>query len=704
MITGALVFYFIYFLCAKLKKHKFLQTNAVWLASVTAGLFLLHPVQSQTVSYAIQARLEGLATCFSLITLLFFVLAAQTKNEWAKIALYTATFLFGSLSCGTKEIVIALPVLALITDWFFIAEGEWSSFKKRLLFHLAFTGVVFGTLLFYMRPAFFMKIFGLKYSIVNNRGNILTKSANDTIYPLSFLISEFKVLLHYLFVFLWPINMSVEYDWKLSPSFFAPDTFFSFLALMTIFGIAIHLFRKDKASPITFGLIWFFAVSAPRSTIIPSAELVCDYKTYMASPGWLFIIAMGIVYAVRWIVKQWDVKFISELTFPKVFPIFLLAFSMLGITTMQRNEVWRSTIAFWEDIIYKAPTKARARNNLGVALSEHERYEEAIPHYLEAIRLDRFYSDPWSNMAVAYSVRGNDDKAIAALQEATRLFPDYPEAYNNLGSLLMKKKEYEKSELCLTKAIALRPYYGKAWFNYGRLCFEQERMEEAWQHFKNATIGDLDVSEAFNILGQVSLKLEKYEEAAQAFDDALKRMGGNEVTAQIVFNRANAYFLLGKLDVACESYAQLSQAYPNVPKFSYNLAESLYSLGKFTESRQAYKQVLEHTKEFPVCHVRIAQSYEQEKDMSGGISYLTEVLAQELPDGGEEMLSKELKRLEVQAKINAPGGSIHLKDLQDLLGGDDKSNGGGKGMVTANRGARTVDVKELTLTGQAEAG
>ncbi|MCF7899645.1 hypothetical protein K9L05_03290, partial [Candidatus Babeliales bacterium] len=80
ILSGLILFFLILDLCKFLKKDNFLYKNSLLVAFSTAALFLLHPVQTQTVSYVIQARLEGLASLFILTTILFFVKAFKTQN------------------------------------------------------------------------------------------------------------------------------------------------------------------------------------------------------------------------------------------------------------------------------------------------------------------------------------------------------------------------------------------------------------------------------------------------------------------------------------------------------------------------------------------------------------------------------------------------------------------------------------------------
>lgn len=667
IVTGLLVFLLIKTLCQKTKKEGFLESRALWIASTAMTLFLLHPVQTQTVSYVIQARLEGLATLFILVVINLFLAASSVDSILGKGLLYSLMTFVGFISCGTKEIVIVAPFLLLAVDWFFVSGMQWNSFKKRLLIHAIFSLVILTSLLYYLKPQFFFDVLGLKFTTPNNRGNILTDNAMDTIRPFHYLISEFKVILHYLWIFVWPFGISVEYDWKLVSSFFSPDAFLPLLILLSTFAGIIYLAKEKKYPAVAFGLVWFFIAIAPRSTLIPSPELVCDYKTYLASIGWLFILSIGLVVLFE---KLTELQFIPKnIRDNKIaiqfFFVTLCAFP-LGWSSMSRNEVWSSAVMFWQDIVIKAPLKARGHNNLGVALSEEGRFDESIPYYLQAIKLDNFYSDPWSNLAVAYSVKNEDDRAIGALHEALRIFPNYPEAYNNLGTLHIKKKEYDQAERMLRQAISLRSYYGKAWFNLGRMYLEQEKPEEAWTYFKNATQGDLDNAEGFHILGQISMQLKKFPEAVQAFEESMQRGAQGP---QVLFSLANAHFMDQKYEPAAAIYKELMAIAPQDPRFAYNLAESNFALKKFNEAIPLFQAVATAGPDFAHAYVRISHAYENMKEFEKAKNFLVSIESCYDNEQFKKMITDEVQRLTMQERLTTGSGTLTLtgEEFKKLL-------------------------------------
>ncbi len=221
--NGLLIFFVLLVALSHIKKENFFKQNAFAVSLTTALLFLLHPVQTQTVSYVIQGQLEGLAMLFTLALSLCFLHMTYATKILKKVLLTQLFFALGILACGTKEIVIVTPVLIGLVDWFFVAQGEWSNFKKRIWIHASFFTMIIGMYLYLLKPKFFMDLFGFKMAVKNHIVDIITTHREELITPLKFYISQIKVILHYLWMLVWPFDISVEYDSKLCRSFFAMD-------------------------------------------------------------------------------------------------------------------------------------------------------------------------------------------------------------------------------------------------------------------------------------------------------------------------------------------------------------------------------------------------------------------------------------------------------------------------------------------------
>jgi tetratricopeptide (TPR) repeat protein len=668
LFTGLLIFYLIQTLCRRLTNHHFFRDNATFIGFVTAALFLLHPVQTQTVSYVIQARIEGLASFFVILLVFCFVHASSAPQKFVRYLSLGFLFIFGLLAWGTKEIVIITPLLFLLVDWFFIAQMNWDDLKKRLWLHVLFDVYFIGLALHYLTTKFAVDVVTLKSASGNNRGNILTQHAYDVITPYQFFISEFKVMVHYLWMFIWPFGTSVEYDWRLSPGFFSPDAFFPFTILVVIYGWALYAMVKKIYPAVVFGLLWFLVCVAPRSSIIPSPELVCDYKTYLASLGWLFVLSLVVVYLVRLLV-DFVLTIIPEITKKLVpFNVHMVAFTIIllpvGISALFHNKIWESSVVFWQYNAEHAPMKARVHNNYGVALNEAGMIDESIKSYQRAIDLDKHYSDPLSNIAVAYCLKNEIDKAIDSLKSALHICPNYPEAYNNLGTLLIKKKQYDEAEHMLSVAVELRPYYGKAYYNLGRLYLEKNQQETAWNYFKKAVESDLDNPDGFFTFAQMSMRLKKYPEAASAFEQVIERGCSND---QVWFGLANAHYMLGNYDKAESIYVRLVRDNPLDGRYMYNLGETWFTQKEYAKASEIFKRGTSLPKPLPQTFFRVAACLEKMKKFNQAQAYLNDLLKINAPEEFKSTVKKEMMRIALQEKVSQGNGKIALTDLKNAI-------------------------------------
>jgi tetratricopeptide (TPR) repeat protein len=607
--TGVLIFFFVFLVLSRLKRESFFKTNSLLIAFVTALLFLLHPVQTQTVSYVIQGELEGLAMLFIMSISLCFVMRSFSQSRTVQYSLTVLLFVLLALSCGTKEIAIISPLLLLIVDWFFVSQGDWKFFKKQLPLHVVCTSIVLSLYIWFLNLKFFTDIIGFRLEAKNNIGNVITENSTDIITPLTFFISQFKVILHYLMIFLWPFNISVEYDWVMVRGFFAPDCIFPFLGLVIIGYLLIKELWRNSTTVIGFGMLWFFCCILPRSSIIPSPELIVDYKTYIASFGWLLVIACAIVYCVQKALwhRVESPKIVTYLRPMYAQALLLVVLAIpVGMTTISRNTVWRSGVEFWDSIIKNAPGKARAYNNYGVELSQtHQKFEEAVEYFKKAIAMDSKYPDPCNNLAVAYSALGKVDMAIAALKESIKINPSYPEAYNNLASFHIQKKEYETAENLLMMAIKLRPYYGKAYFNLGRVYLVQQKQEEAWICFRDAcTKADMDNDLGFSTFANLSMALKKYDEAIIGYK---KTLDYNPNFPEAMQNLGDAYSLAKRYAEAIPIYESLVSKPPVAPQVIFNLGEAYCALNNPERGLTCFKKIEHLSAMQPLIPLRVAE-------------------------------------------------------------------------------------------------
>ena len=114
--------------------------------------------------------------------------------------------------------------------------------------------------------------------------------------------------------------------------------------------------------------------------MLPRLDVANDRQLYLASIGVFYAVGIGVQQAMR---RAHRPRLAGALAG--------LALLGLGIATVQRNEIYGSAVAFWEDAAMKSPRKPRVANNLGYAYQQAGRYAEAKLAYRQAIGLDPAY-------------------------------------------------------------------------------------------------------------------------------------------------------------------------------------------------------------------------------------------------------------------------------------------------------------------------
>jgi len=594
IIIGIMVFIFVAKLLSGLKKNAFLQKHAYILAILVSGLFLLHPAQTQTVTYITQMRLEGLVVFFVFAVLISFLFAARAPSSVLKYSLYGVSFILAAFATGTKEIIVTLPALVVLVDWFFIAEGDWNDFKTRLWAHGCLTFIVFWYLSRFGIAKTKNVVAAATTPVHNNRGNMITAQPTEFITTSFFFISQFKVILHYLGIFFWPVGLCFDYGYKLAHGFFEFDVIAPLFTLCSIIGGAIYLFIKNRANVISFAIAWFMCTIVPRASIFPGTELVCDYKTYIASFGILFLFGVGILHAALYICNVVARLHLLQFKVSHYIALCALFFLGLGFVSKVRNNAWSTEEAFWKDVIDKNPTDARAWNNYAVALNIKGDEPNAIKCFEKSIEVDNFYAEPHINLATLYQMHGIRDRAYAHYVRALEIGEAHPELFNNLGMFHLEEGVLEQAEHCFREAVNLRPYFSRAWKNLGDVYVRTNKLATAKDCYEHALHGDMVDDELVYAHGVICYNLERFDEAIPDFE---KIAGKNYRDS--AFYLGASYFTVHRYTEACTYLEIMYKQQPGNHSYAYNYALALLNVKRSAEALPLFKQCMVNSRENP---------------------------------------------------------------------------------------------------------
>jgi tetratricopeptide (TPR) repeat protein len=619
LATGILVYVLINMLCSRLKQVWF-KDHASLIALLTGALFLIHPVQTQTATYMTQMGTEGIAGFFTVLVGFFFVSTVFSKSFMGKAFWFAATLAIAYIGCGTKEIIVVLPGLLVLVDVLLIAQGDMLNFLRRLPLHLALAGVMFYGLGRVGMHVERVVREAPKVELPNNRGNIVTETFHETIKPNLYRWSQPKILFHYLSIFFWPVDLCFEYGTKIVKSPMAPDVLVPLLMWLVLAAILVWFFIRRTMLPLIFGISWFLAVMLPRA-IAPSQELICDYKTYIASVGIMFVLACSVIYAL-----ERGAQFIKAGLRQQILTGGLAAFlCMMMISTYIRNLVWSDEQTFWADVVAKVPGRSRAYNNLAIAYLVKNDVKQAICLFEEAIRIDKNYGEPHVNLAVIYERLGDRKKSAQHHQLALMSGEMHPQLFYNLGLFNKNGGNFELAERAFRQAIEIKSFYPQARFELAQILQKKQRYGEVI-HLCEETF-QLQAQSSYPFMELYATALfeindsKRAKEALMALDcrdpriafmlgcclldngqtaDSIKYFEiaytDNRHNVSIAYNFGKALMQIEKYDRALDVLGRCNNVTDQMPFVPYFKARCLQGLGRKVETKELLVNIIQTTK------------------------------------------------------------------------------------------------------------
>jgi len=533
LINAGLIWWLILLILSSpgLKNHQ-ISEHKKWIAFFAALLFVSHPLATQSVTYIVQ-RMAAMVAMFYFLSLTLYIKARVTENNSIlKYLLFGGAVISAILALLTKENAFTLPFIIVLIEIFFLSTNT-SKIRfnyKRVIFLLTAIAI--------MAVIFSISFTGsILKPIPASGGNNFPVTSTD------YLLTQFSVIITYIRLLILPMNQNLDYDYPLATSFFTLGTAFSFLIIVSLMGLAIYLFNKNRI--VSFGIFWFFITLVVESSFIPIADLIFEHRTYLPSFGFFLIVS-----SLSYLFLRKNHKSIL-LTL-----IIILVATYSGMT-FQRNKVWKDELTLWSDVISKSPNKARPYLNRGVAYWENNQRENALADYSKAVELNpKYFSHAYLNLGIADASFGNFEKAIISYTKTIEIDPSNLEAYSSRGIAYAGINENEKALLDFQTAIKLNPNYPKVYYNRGNIYMNKQQWESAINDFTKAVEIDPRYIDAYS-------------------------------------NRAIVYGNTGALEKAILDCSKVIELDPNYVKAYNNRAITYCSLKKWKEAIADYSIVIQ---------------------------------------------------------------------------------------------------------------
>jgi len=207
------------------------------IAFLAALLFVVHPVQTQAVTYVVQ-RLASLATLFYLLTLCLYIKGRLLQQAGAaqkySICLFSAAAVTAIVGMFTKETVFTLPFAILLYEFCF--------FRSMFIYNWKFLVLVFTFCL--LIPLIIFSTGSIDF----DKLRAMQEGPEGIVYisPLEYFLTQLRVLITYLRLVILPINQNLDYDYPLYHSFFDPHVFLSFFFHAGAIVLALYLFLTQS--------------------------------------------------------------------------------------------------------------------------------------------------------------------------------------------------------------------------------------------------------------------------------------------------------------------------------------------------------------------------------------------------------------------------------------------------------------------------
>jgi Tfp pilus assembly protein PilF len=384
-ITAVIVF----FLLRRLLQLAGVITNRQLMAVFGAGLFLLHPLQTESVAY-IAGRSEEVAGLFYFAAWLVFV-----KHFGSPTKLLTAIeiLLLAGVAVGGKESAISLPAILVLTDLYWNPARLTQQVRSRAKLYVP---IVLGGLIVAGR-------------ILKSLTGAGAAGFSIGVTPARYALTECRVILTYVRLFLLPVGQNGDWGLPFYRSLTDNAAWVFVLGMVAFVSLIVWSYRRARL--LSFGLAAFLVLLLPTSSIVPINDAIAERRVYVPIIG--LIIAS--IWASLWAIDHFRPR-LEILRDPgKLRIATALILVVAGVLSFERSKVWSSETLLWGDSVEKNPLNSKAHMGLGAAYVVHGQCADAVREFQTVERQAGTSEEITANLAAAYQCNRQPDLALNQL-------------------------------------------------------------------------------------------------------------------------------------------------------------------------------------------------------------------------------------------------------------------------------------------------
>jgi Tfp pilus assembly protein PilF len=486
------------------------MTRKEWRSALVALLFAVHPLHVESVAW-ISERKDTLSTLLGLLAILAWLGWTERRSPGRR----ALVVLLLALGLMAKPMLVTLPVVLLILDWWPLGRARTGAARP-----VATGRPGWGSLLWEKAPLALLAAASCVITLVAQRSGGAIAPLED--YGFGARVANAVVsYVRYIGRTLWPADLAVFYP---IPREGWPAWTVAGCAILLGAITALTIAVRRRRPYLLAGWLWYLITLVPVIGIVQVGDqAMADRYTYVPLTGLFIMVVWGGADLFMSVGRR--AEFLEEdgghagsrggsnggvkedgaargnemgAQYPKgvtpedpqrrpagLGPHGLGAIAagavVVALAACAHAQVWhwRDSVALYEHALAVTRENAVAHNNLGLALLDRDRLQEAAAHLREALRIDPRYSEIRSNLALALIRDRRYDEAIAESSEALKRWPDDDLAHARLGLALALSGRRDAAEPHLREALRLNAENIEARINLGALLADTGRGDEA---------------------------------------------------------------------------------------------------------------------------------------------------------------------------------------------------------------------------------
>ena len=485
------------------------MTGAIWPSALVAALFAWHPAHVESVAW-VSERKDVLSTLFWLLTMWAYLRYAQKfKVSGSKFKVfYALALLFFALGLMSKPMLVTLPLILLVMDWWplgrFARRGAESA-ELQDKPAKAVPPITIARALLEKVPFFALSVVAAMVAMWAQQKAHAVGSAHLDLRLENALVS----CAAYVGEFFWPAKLAINYPY---PETIATWRVISAGLLLVMITLAVIWTRKERPY-LAAGWMWFLVTLTPVIGLVQlGMQSMADRYTYVPYIGLGLMLSWGLTdLAGR--AEPWRIIAVTAAVGALVACIAV---------TLKQVTYWRNSKALYQHAVAVTQGNIIAHGNLGSILQDEGNLEGAEREFREEVRLQPNLSKPYNDLGKTFALQGKIPEAGEMFAKAVRLEPGFGQARRNLGTALLKQGRLEEGLAQLKIGVELEPDNVDAHRKMAEILIQNGKAAEATKYCEMVVKAKPRDAHVRYMLGEAWLAQKHYEEAAANLMEAMR--------------------------------------------------------------------------------------------------------------------------------------------------------------------------------------